>query len=86
MVNSKVFYTADDVAELLTISRPTAYRIIRKLKMNWLKRDSSLSAAEFPKSILTKNSTVNNTNSLYFSERTKSVLKFLRLKISRELL
>lgn len=31
MVSSKVFYTADDVAELLTISRPTAYRIIRKL-------------------------------------------------------
>ena len=31
MVSSKVFYTADYVAELLTISRPTAYRIIRKL-------------------------------------------------------
>lgn len=71
MVNSKVFYTADDVAELLTISRPTAYRIIRKFKMNWLKRDSLLSTVECLKYFM-RNSTVNTPIPLYSSEHTKS--------------
>ena len=31
MVETKIFYTADDVSTMLSISRPTAYRIIRNL-------------------------------------------------------
>ncbi len=31
MVENKCFYTADDIAQMLMVSRPTAYRIIRGL-------------------------------------------------------
>ena len=31
MVENKLFYTADDIAQMLSISRPTAYRIIKRL-------------------------------------------------------
>ena len=31
MAESGVFYTADDIATILTVSRPTAYRIIKRL-------------------------------------------------------
>lgn len=31
MVETKLFYTADDIAKMLKVSRPTAYRIIRGL-------------------------------------------------------
>lgn len=31
MVENKYFYTADDIAQMLKVSRPTAYRIIREL-------------------------------------------------------
>ena len=31
MNDTKSFYRADDVAELLEVSRPTAYRIIKQL-------------------------------------------------------
>lgn len=31
MVENKFFYTADDIAQMLMVSRPTAYRIIRGL-------------------------------------------------------
>ncbi|MBR2883685.1 MAG: HTH domain-containing protein [Clostridia bacterium] len=31
MVENRFFYTADDIAQMLMVSRPTAYRIIRGL-------------------------------------------------------
>ena len=31
MAESSIFYTADDIATILTVSRPTAYRIIKML-------------------------------------------------------
>ena len=31
MTESSIFYTADDIAAILTVSRPTAYRIIKRL-------------------------------------------------------
>lgn len=31
MVENKYFYTADDIAQMLKVSRPTAYRIIKGL-------------------------------------------------------
>lgn len=31
MVENKCFYTADDIAQMLMVSRPTAYRIIKGL-------------------------------------------------------
>ncbi|MBP1534582.1 MAG: transcriptional regulator [Ruminiclostridium sp.] len=31
MTNEKVFYKAEDVCTILSVSRPTAYRIIKKL-------------------------------------------------------
>ncbi len=49
MVNSKVFYTADDVAELLTISRPTAYRIIRKLNDELAEKGFIIISGRVPK-------------------------------------
>lgn len=49
MVSSKVFYTADDVAELLTISRPTAYRIIRKLNDELAKKGFIIISGRVPK-------------------------------------
>ncbi len=30
-MTEKIFYGADDIATLLSVSRPTAYRIIKKL-------------------------------------------------------
>lgn len=49
MVSSKVFYTADDVAELLTISRPTAYRIIRKLNDELAEKGFIIISGRVPK-------------------------------------
>lgn len=49
MLNSKVFYTADDVAELLTISRPTAYRIIRKLNDELAEKGFIIISGRVPK-------------------------------------
>lgn len=49
MVSSKVFYTADDVAELLTISRPTAYRIIRRLNDELAKKGFIIISGRVPK-------------------------------------
>ena len=49
MVSSKVFYTADDVAELLTISRPTAYRIIRKLNDEFAEKGFIIISGRVPK-------------------------------------
>ncbi len=31
MNNESVFYSADDISAILTVSRPTAYRIIKRL-------------------------------------------------------
>ena len=31
MRDTKLFYNADDIAEILEVSKPTAYRIIKKL-------------------------------------------------------
>ena len=31
MINTSVFYTADDISVILTVSKPTAYRIIKRL-------------------------------------------------------
>ncbi len=31
MSNESVFYNADDISVILTVSRPTAYRIIKRL-------------------------------------------------------
>ena len=31
MTDTSVFYTADDISVLLTVSKPTAYRIIKRL-------------------------------------------------------
>lgn len=31
MNESRVFYNADDISHLLTVSKPTAYRIIKRL-------------------------------------------------------
>lgn len=31
MTDTSVFYTADDVSVILTVSKPTAYRIIKRL-------------------------------------------------------
>ena len=49
MISSKVFYTADDVAELLTISRPTAYRIIRKLNDELAEKGFIIISGRVPK-------------------------------------
>lgn len=49
MTNSKLFYTADDVAELLTISRPTAYRIIRKLNDELAEKGFIIISGRVPK-------------------------------------
>lgn len=49
MVSSKVFYTADDVAELLTISRPTAYCIIRKLNDELAEKGFIIISGRVPK-------------------------------------
>lgn len=49
MTNSKLFYTADDVAELLTISRPTAYRIIRKLNDELAEKGFIIISGRIPK-------------------------------------
>ncbi len=49
MVSSKVFYTADDVSELLTISRPTAYRIIRKLNDELAEKGFIIISGRVPK-------------------------------------
>lgn len=49
MTNSKVFYTADDVAELLTISRPTAYRIIRNLNGELAEKGFIIISGRVPK-------------------------------------
>ena len=49
MVSSKVFYTADDVAELLTISCPTAYRIIRKLNDELAEKGFIIISGRVPK-------------------------------------
>ena len=31
MTDTSVFYTADDISAILTVSKPTAYRIIKRL-------------------------------------------------------
>lgn len=31
MTDTNVFYTADDISVILTVSKPTAYRIIKRL-------------------------------------------------------
>lgn len=31
MTDTKVFYNADDISVILTVSKPTAYRIIKRL-------------------------------------------------------
>ena len=31
MTDTSVFYTADDISVILTVSKPTAYRIIKRL-------------------------------------------------------
>ncbi|MGN1102649.1 MAG: transcriptional regulator [Huintestinicola sp.] len=31
MIDTRLFYTADDIASILSVSRPTAYRIIKRL-------------------------------------------------------
>lgn len=31
MIDTSVFYTADDISAILTVSKPTAYRIIKRL-------------------------------------------------------
>lgn len=49
MTKSKLFYTADDVAELLTISRPTAYRIIRKLNDELAEKGFIIISGRVPK-------------------------------------
>lgn len=49
MTNSKLFYTADDIAGLLTISRPTAYRIIRNLNDELAKKGFIIISGRVPK-------------------------------------
>lgn len=31
MIDTSVFYTVDDISAILTVSKPTAYRIIKRL-------------------------------------------------------
>lgn len=66
MVSSKVFYTADDVAELLTISRPTAYRIIRKLNDELAEKGFIIISGRVPKKYFDEKFYCQQPNSTLF--------------------
>lgn len=43
------FYFADDIAEILSVSRPTAYRIIRQLNEELQKRGYRIVSGRVPR-------------------------------------
>lgn len=49
MSESKIFYDADDVAEILAVSKPTAYRIIKKLNSELIEKGYITVSGRVPK-------------------------------------
>ena len=49
MSESKIFYDADDIAEILAVSKPTAYRIIKKLNSELIEKGYITVSGRVPK-------------------------------------
>ncbi len=49
MTNESVFYNADDISAILTVSRPTAYRIIKRLNDELVKMGFIVVSGRVPK-------------------------------------
>lgn len=49
MGDGKIFYNADDIAEILDVSKPTAYRIIKKLNLELIEKGYITVSGRVPK-------------------------------------
>lgn len=49
MTETRVFYNADDISSILSVSRPTAYRIIKRLNDELLKSGFIVVSGRVPK-------------------------------------
>ena len=49
MSDGKMFYDADDIAEILNVSKPTAYRIIKKLNSELIEKGYITITGRVPK-------------------------------------
>ena len=49
MSDGKMFYDADDIAEILNVSKPTAYRIIKKLNSELIEKGYITISGRVPK-------------------------------------
>ena len=49
MNDTKIFYNADDIAEILNVSKPTAYRIIKKLNSELIEKGYITVSGRVPK-------------------------------------
>ena len=49
MGDGKIFYDADDSAEMLNVSKPTAYRIIKKLNSELIEKGYITISGRVPK-------------------------------------
>lgn len=49
MGDGKIFYDADDIAEMLNVSKPTAYRIIKKLNSELIEKGYITISGRVPK-------------------------------------
>ena len=49
MGDGKIFYDADDIAEMLNVSKPTAYRIIKKLNSELIEKGYITVSGRVPK-------------------------------------
>ena len=49
MTDTRVFYNADDISSILTVSKPTAYRIIKRLNDELSKNGFIVVSGRVPK-------------------------------------
>lgn len=49
MTDTRVFYNADDISVILTVSKPTAYRIIKRLNDELSKKGFIVVSGRVPK-------------------------------------
>lgn len=49
MSTNKIFYNADDIAEILAVSKPTAYRIIKRLNSELSEKGFIVVSGRVPK-------------------------------------
>ena len=49
LTETRVFYNADDISSILSVSRPTAYRIIKRLNDELLKSGFIVVSGRVPK-------------------------------------